>query len=139
MRYLAIDLGDKRTGVAVGDEATGIVSPVQTIQARRGDVLLDALLRVIEQHSPDGIVIGLPVNMDDTEGDQAKLTREFGEQLRERCATPISFQDERLTSFAADQQMAQSGRTHGQKKRLRDALAAAQILRDFLDQRDGDS
>ncbi len=139
MRYLAIDLGDKRTGVAVGDEASGIVSPLQTIQARRGDALLDALLRVIEQQSPDGIVIGLPVNMDDTEGNQAKLTREFGEQLRQRCDTPISFQDERLTSFAADQQMAQSGRTHGQKKRLRDALAAAQILRDFLDQRDGDT
>ena len=133
MRYLAIDLGEKRTGLAAGDDVTGLISPLAVIEVRRGNALLDALLKEIEAHHPDEIVIGLPLNMDGTEGEGAKVVRQFAEALEARSGKPIHFQDERLTSYAADQQMAQSGRTHKQKKELRDALAAAEILRDFLD------
>ena len=133
MRFLAIDLGDKRTGLAIGDDETRIASPLTVIEVARGDVLIDAIADSIKEHGPDEIVIGLPLNMDGTEGPQAKLVRDFGEQLRTRCGLELHYHDERLTSFAADQQMAGSGRTHKQKKRLRDALAAAEILRDFLD------
>ena len=94
--------------------------------------LIDAIAVSIKDQAPDAIVLGLPLNMDGTEGPQAKLAREFGEQLHKRCGLEVHYHDERLTSFAADQQMAGSGRTHKQKKRLRDALAAAEILRDFL-------
>ena len=132
MRFLAIDLGDKRTGLAIGDDETRIASPLTVIEVARGDVLIDAIADSIKEHGPDEIVIGLPLNMDGTEGPQAKLVRDFGEQLRTRCGLELHYHDERLTSFAADQQMAGTGRTHQQKKRLRDALAAAQILRDFL-------
>lgn len=132
MRFLAIDLGDKRTGLAIGDDETKIASPLTVIEIVRGDALIDAIGESIKDHAPDAIVLGLPLNMDGTEGPQAKLVREFGEQLHKCCGLEVHYHDERLTSFAADQQMARTGRTHKQKKRLRDALAAAEILRDFL-------
>ncbi|MEE8154782.1 MAG: Holliday junction resolvase RuvX [Phycisphaerales bacterium] len=135
MRFLAVDLGDKRTGLAVGDDETNLASPLTVIEVARGDALIDAIADSIKDHAPDAIVLGLPLNMDGTEGSQAKLVREFGEHLHDRCGLEVHYHDERLTSFAADQQMARSGRTHKQKKRLRDALAATEILRDFLDGR----
>ena len=132
MRYLAIDLGDKRTGLALGDGEMRLATPLKTIHLPRCDALFDALVKDIQEQSPDELVIGLPLNMDGTDSKQAQITREFGEKLHQRCGLPIHYQDERLTSFAADQHMAQSGRTHKQKKQLRDALAAAEILSDFL-------
>ncbi|MCP3905096.1 MAG: Holliday junction resolvase RuvX [Planctomycetes bacterium] len=133
MRYLAIDLGQKRTGLAVGDDVTGVVSPVGVIQATPGEAVLRRIEDALAEHMPDAIIVGLPLNMDGTEGDAARGARGFGAVLAERCHVPVHYQDERLTSYAADQQMARSGRTHKQKKELRDALAAAQILRDFLE------
>ncbi len=133
MRYLAIDLGDKRTGLAVGDDVTGLVSPAGAIEQPRGTRLDEALDRAIERHHPGGLVIGMPYNMDGSEGPRAKLVREFGERLAARTGLPVHYQDERLTSERANQQMARTGRTHKQKKKLRDALAAAAILRDFLE------
>jgi putative holliday junction resolvase len=135
MRYLCIDLGDKRTGIALGDDETDLISPIETIAAPKGDALTIQLLTMIKLHLPGGLVIGLPINMDDTEGPAAKEARKFGEMLHETTGLPVYYQDERLTSYAADQQMAQSGRTHKQKKRLRDALAAAEILRDYFNDR----
>ena len=133
MRYLAIDLGDKRTGLATGDDDTKLVSPVGVLEIPRGEALVDAIVKAVLEHEPGAIVIGLPLNMDDTEGDRAKIAREFASDIKTRCELPVHLQDERLTSYAADQRMAGSGRTHKQKKQIRDALAAAEILRDFLD------
>jgi putative Holliday junction resolvase len=133
MRYLCIDLGDKRTGIAMGDDETGLISPIEVIVMPRGEAQLNAVLKSIDQQRPGAIVLGLPLNMDGTEGRAAKSVREFAAQLGTKTKLPIHFQDERLTSYAADQRMSQSGRTHKQKKELRDALAAAEILRDFFD------
>ena len=135
MRFLAIDLGDKRTGLAVGDDITRIATPAEVLDVPRGELLLEVLAETVQEHAPDALVIGLPLNMDGTEGDRAKIVREFASELEALCAMPIHYQDERLTSYAADQQMARTGLTHKQKKQLRDALAAAEILRDFLDAR----
>ncbi|MHC4416342.1 MAG: Holliday junction resolvase RuvX [Planctomycetota bacterium] len=132
MRFIAIDLGGKRTGLAVGDDQTGIVSPVASVPIAPGAALVRAILDAIDEHHPDAIVLGLPLNMDGTEGPQAKRVRVFGGQLGERTDRPIHYQDERLTSYAADQRMARSGRTRKEKKERRDALAAVEILRDFL-------
>jgi putative Holliday junction resolvase len=134
MRYLSIDLGERRTGIAAGDDVTAIVTPVEVIEAS-GEGLMDALLKVIAAHKPDALVIGIPLNMDDTEGPGAKKSRAIAAELASRCRLPVHVQDERLTSYAADQAMARSGRTRKDKKNLRDALAAAEILRDFLDAR----
>ena len=133
MRYLAIDLGDKRTGLATGDDETKLVSPAGVLEIPRGEALVDAIMKAIDEHEPGAIVIGLPLNMDDTEGNRAKIARDFASDLTKRIDLPVHLQDERLTSYAADQRMARSGRTHKQKKQIRDALAAAEILRDFLE------
>ncbi|MHC4966570.1 MAG: Holliday junction resolvase RuvX [Planctomycetota bacterium] len=132
MRYLCLDLGDKRTGIATGDDETGVVAPAGALATPPGGDLVAAALKAIEAHGPDAIVLGLPLNMDGTEGPRARQARAFGRQLGERTDRPIHYQDERLTTHAADQQLAGSGRTHKEKKELRDTLAAAEILRDFL-------
>ena len=143
MRYLAIDLGDKRTGLALGDRETGLVSPLEVIEcpiaADGGKLLLDRLASAIQIHlgeatgsRADTLVIGLPLNMDGSEGPQAKKARAFGELLAQRTARTVVYHDERLTSVEADWSMSQSGMTRGQKKQKRDALAAAAILRDYF-------
>jgi putative holliday junction resolvase len=135
VRYLAVDLGDKRTGLAVGDDVTGLVSPAGMIEKpiEPGEELLAGIEAAIEEFGPDELVLGLPLNMDDTEGPRAKLVRRFAARVAERAGLEIRFQDERLTSAEADWSMARSGMTRGQKKNRRDALAAAAILRDYLE------
>jgi putative Holliday junction resolvase len=140
MRYLCIDLGDKRTGLAMGDSETRLAAPVDVLHVpwreREGHALLEALVRAIREHlgerSPGELVVGLPFNMDGSEGPRAQMVRAFGARVADVTRRPLHFQDERLTSADADWQMAQSGLTHKQKKERRDAIAAAAILRDFL-------
>lgn len=132
MRYLAVDLGAKRTGLAAGDDVVRLVQPVEVVQVPRGPALLDALARAVDRHGPDELVVGLPLNMDGTEGAGAREAREFGALLAARVGLPVRFQDERLSSFEADERMARSGRTHREKRELRDALAACAILEAWL-------
>ena len=137
MRYLAVDLGAKRTGLAAGDDVVRLVQPVEVVQVPRGPALLDALSRAVDRHGPDELVVGLPLNMDGTEGPAVVQARAFAAEVGTRTGLTVHLQDERLTSFEADQRMARSGRTHGQKKDLRDALAAAALLEDFLRTQEG--
>jgi putative Holliday junction resolvase len=141
VRYLAIDLGDRRTGLASGDDESGIVSAVGVLELpmKPGDGLLAGLVAAAKDHEPDELVVGLPYNMDGSEGPRAKLVRVFVERLTARIDLPVRYQDERLTSVQADWEMARSGMTHKQKKQKRDALAAAAILRDYLASLDGSS
>jgi len=132
VRYLAFDLGGKRTGVAAGDDTLRLAQPVETVALPPGDRLVAALARIVEDHAPDALVVGLPLNMDGTEGPAARDARAFAERLAAATGRPVHLQDERLTSFAAERHLDRSGRTHREKKALRDALAAAEILRDFL-------
>lgn len=137
-RWLALDLGDKRTGVAVGDEESRIASPVGVLElpmaeGPRGEALLRAIADAAKDHAVQGLVLGLPLNMDDaSEGPQAKKVRAFGERVAQATGLDVRYQDERLTSAQADWKMAQSGLTHKQKKSRRDALAAAAVLEEFL-------
>ena len=105
-----------------------------------GNALLEAIARVaVEQlgedprREPGELIIGLPINMDGTEGPRAKALRSFADRLGRRTGRVIRVQDERLTSVEADWRMSGSGMTHKQKKLKRDALAAAAILRDYLE------
>jgi putative Holliday junction resolvase len=134
VRLLAIDPGDKRTGLAIGDTVTRLVTPLEVIELPlNGDALIDALARAIAANEATRVVVGLPLNMDGTEGPRAKLVRAFGERLSAKTVAEVVYQDERLTSVEADWAMAQSGLTHKGKKKRRDALAAAAILRDYLE------
>jgi len=132
VRYLAVDLGAKRTGLAAGDDVLRLVQPVEVVEVPRGPALEAALARAIERHGPDALVVGLPLNMDGSEGAAAADARAFGAALAARTGLAVHFHDERLSSFEADQRMARSGRTHREKKQLRDALAACAILEAFL-------
>lgn len=146
VRYVCLDLGGKRTGLAVGDTITRVVTPVEVLDVpggaqgggAAGDQYAGALAAAVREHlgdppAPGEIVLGLPLNMDGSEGPGAKAVRALGARLAALAGRVVHFQDERLTSVDADWAMARSGLTHGQKKKRRDALAAAAILRDFLE------
>ena len=132
MRYLAIDIGERRTGFALGDSELGLVQPLEVIEHAHAADMHGAIDRVIAEHQPDEVVIGLPINMDDTEGPAAKKMRDTAATISQRIGLPVRLFDERLTSFEADARMAQSGRTHAEKKRVRDAIAAATLLEDYF-------
>lgn len=140
MRVLAIDLGDARTGLALGDDITHIATPVGTLEIpidrADGDTLLDAIAaRVDAELGPhDTLVLGLPLNMDGTEGPRAKLVRTFAARLAARTNRPVHLADERRSTVAADERMARTGLTRGQKKARRDAIAAAELLTRYLEQ-----
>lgn len=136
-RYLAIDPGAKRTGLATGDDVTGHAGPAGVIQTSDPAALLRALRSAIEEHAPDALVIGIPYNMDSTQGPAAKKALALAVLLEEHTRLPVHRFDERLTSFAAEQMLHGRELTHKQKKARRDALAATMILTDFLRTRRG--
>lgn len=133
MRYLSIDLGDKRTGVALGDDLTGIVSPHEVITTSSEAERFNRLKSLIEWEGPGALVVGWPLNMDGSVGPNAEKCKAFADKLAEATRLPVHLHDERLSSAAADEQMAMSGLTHKQKKARRDAMAAANILRGFFE------
>jgi putative Holliday junction resolvase len=133
MRYLAIDYGLKRTGLAVCDKNEQFCSPLKVIETSPG--LIPAIMKVIKAEDMEAIVVGLPFNMDGTEGEMAKKVRAFGAQLAKQTMLPIHFHDERLTSHKAEELLAPADFTRKKKKARLDAIAAAAILQGFLDSR----
>ena len=131
MRYLAIDYGNKRTGLAICDANQTIVSPLTVIHGQKH--LLQGILEVVETECVEALVLGLPLNMDESEGPQAKLVRRFADSLKARIDIPIHFQDERLSSFAAREKLAPAGLARKKARQRLDAVAAAQILEAFLE------
>ncbi len=135
MRILSVDLGDRRTGLAIGDDGLRIASPLDVIEipTTRADELVRAIATRAKDEGVGRIILGLPLNMDGTEGPMAAKARAFGKSLEQGAGVPVLMPDERLSSAEADWEMAQSGLTRGQKKARRDALAAAAILRDAFE------
>ncbi len=133
MRYLCIDYGTKRTGLAVCDAGEQMASPLKVLQAK-GSFLAD-ILDAVRREGIEAILFGLPLNMDGTEGPMVKRTRQFAEQVEKQSNLPIEFFDERLTSFAAEHKLAGLELTRKTKKKRIDALAAAEILQNFLDKK----
>jgi len=131
MRYLAIDYGAKRTGLAICDRAETIASPLTVIEGQKE--LLKRIVDVVEAENVEAIVLGLPLNMDDSHGFQAERVFQFAEQLKARLQIPIHFQDERLSSFGAEKKLASVEFTRKKKKKLLDAVAAAEILQAFIE------
>jgi putative Holliday junction resolvase len=133
MRYLAIDYGAKRTGLAICDPAETVASPLAVIEGQKD--LLKKIAEVVETENVGAVVLGLPLNMDDSTGPQAKLVFQFAEQLEKAVNIPIHFQDERLSSFSAGEKLASADFTMKKKKKRLDAIAAAAILEAFLEQK----
>ena len=133
MRFLCIDLGDKRTGLAVCDGEEILASPLAVLEGQKN--LCEEIEKIIHQYQIEALVLGLPLNMDGSEGERAVKTREFAEEIKSRINLPIFFQDERLSSYSAGQKLSQTGLTHKKKKYRIDAIAAAEILKSFIEKR----
>lgn len=133
-RFLGIDYGTKRIGLAVGDDSAGIASPLETIEVRGGTAdHARQVTSVAQAYEVDAFVIGLPVNMDGTEGKQAKLTRRFGVALNATDPRPIHYFEEQLSSVAARELLRSTGLPRKKQKALEDTIAAQVILQEFLD------
>ena len=133
MRYLAIDHGTKRTGLAICDAAETISSPLAVLHGQKG--LLKKIAEIVKAENVEAIVLGLPLNMTGTESSQTKIVRKFAEQLEKHLSVPVLLQDERLSSFGAEEKLAPADFTRGKIKKRIDAVAAAEILEAFLEQK----
>jgi putative holliday junction resolvase len=140
MRTLAIDLGTRRVGLALSDESGRLASPLDVLQVRDANQALEPVLQIVSRESVERIVVGLPLNMDGTAGPAARESLRWGNALQQRCGKPVVYVDERLSSFAAEQTIIDRKRsgekiTRKQRKSRLDALAAADFLQAFLDDR----
>ena len=130
---MAIDYGTKRTGLAICDSAETIASPLTVIQGQKE--LLTKISKTVDAENVEAIVLGLPLNMTGSESAQTKLVLKFAEQLKNRLHIPVHLQDERLSTFGAEEKLASVKLTKGKKKKRLDAIAAAEILEAFLEQK----
>ncbi len=130
-RWLGIDHGTKRIGVAVGGTEDALAGPVEMIPARPAEPARTRIAQIAAEYGCAGIVVGWPLNMDDTEGPQGTLARQFAATLADETGLDVRLWDERLSSFHADQALAQTY-TRKKKRARQDAIAAAAILQDFL-------
>lgn len=129
---LALDVGDKTIGVAASDELGWTAQPVGTIRRKALVSDLEELARMVEERRPGRLVIGLPLNMDDTEGPRAAKTRRFAEKVAERFGLPIVLWDERLTTWEAERMLREMNVKARRRREVIDTVAAVVILRSWL-------
>ena len=135
MKVMAIDLGDVRTGVALSDVTGFLAGRSVTITQRDHNKLLEELLGIIEAEKTGEIVLGLPINMDGSEGPRAEKSRVFGARLEQASGLPVKYMDERGTSVTANRILSDAGKKRGKQRARVDAVAAAIILQSYLDSR----
>ena len=136
MRYLAVDYGTKRIGLAICDELEIAASPLAKIKAKRGGSLrtdAQAVARIAAEYDVAEYVVGLPYNMDGSLGPQAQLCQRFAQALGEITARKVHLFDERLTSEAAKAKLLDVGLTSKKRRARTDMVAAAIILQSFMD------
>ena len=135
MRVMALDIGDRRIGVALSDPIGILATPLTTIDRATPDTeaAIDAILALADQHEAAEILVGIPYLMSGRIGAQARITLDFAAALAERTHIPVTHTDERLSSVQADRLLAQSGASPAQSKGRTDSAAAAIILQSYLD------
>lgn len=132
MRIMGIDYGDARTGIAVSDLLCSIVGTTTVIHSRNTEKTLSEILRIVKENGIGEIVMGLPKNMDGTEGPRAQLCREFALQVEEVTGIKVNMWDERRTTVEAHNILS-AHNYHGKKrKNTVDAVAASLILEGYL-------
>ena len=132
-RLLGLDLGTKTIGLAISDAGLRLASPVGTIRRTRLQADLDALFQTVDDRGAGGLVLGLPVNMDGSEGPRAQATRQFARDLLGRRDLPLAFWDERLSTQAVERAMIEADLSRRKRKAKVDTAAAAYILQGALD------
>ena len=131
-RIMGIDYGDARTGVALSDLLCSIVGSAQVVPSRNTQKAIADIVKIAKENEVGEIVVGLPRNMDGSEGARAQLCREFAELLKEATGLPVAMWDERRTTVEAHNILSQHN-YHGQKrKNTVDAVAASLILEGYL-------
>ncbi len=131
MRYLALDLGDRRIGVALSDRTGMLARSLEVLRRTSRAADFAHIAALVAKHHVEAIVVGLPLNMDDTEGAQAAWVRDYSAALAETLDLPLYLWDERLTTVEAADIMRAQGRRAD--KQWIDAVAAAVILQSYLD------
>ncbi|MBP3291797.1 MAG: Holliday junction resolvase RuvX [Clostridia bacterium] len=134
-RKVALDVGDVRIGVAVSD-MLGITANPRETYVRKGKTFEDDInyfVKYAKEEDADAFVIGLPMNMDGTEGPRAEVTREFGEALKEASGLQIIYVDERLTTVSAERMLIGADVRREKRKQVIDKVAATIILQSYLD------
>jgi putative Holliday junction resolvase len=134
-RLLALDMGMKRVGVAVSDELHLTTQPLPALKRTNWKELLRQISELRQSFDAQGVVIGLPLNLDGTEGDAAREARRIARNLSLSLPFPVFLQDERLTSHAAEESLREAGVKGDELKNRLDGEAAALILRDFIARR----
>jgi len=134
MRVMAIDYGSKAIGVAISDELRLTVRPLTTIRCRRQsrNQIIAQIKSLLEEHKAAELIVGLPLRLDGTVGEAAERVQVFIAELQKAIAVPVIAQDERLTSYEADELMREQGFDLRQRKEKSDEYAAAIILREYL-------
>jgi len=135
VRIMGLDFGSRTCGVALTDELLLTAQPKEIIRRERPSQLRKTLQRIEEligENNVGMIVLGLPLNMDDSQGERATLTLEFQDKLQRRTGLPVVMSDERLTTVEADELMDEMGIRGADRKKYVDMLAAAVILRDYM-------
>lgn len=133
VRYLGVDLGRARIGLALADDVLRTARPLETVVRRGEGADLARLRELAETWEVTRAVVGLPLNMDGTEGSSARLARAFAARLAAALAVPVDLFDERLSTFEAEQRLRERGVSAREQRPLIDAEAAAVILQGWLE------
>ena len=132
-RLLGMDLGSKTIGLALSDISLTIASPLETIQRRKLSVDAEILKAIATKHNVAGLVMGLPLNMDGTQGPRVQSTKAFAASLAKMWGLPLALWDERLSTSAVTRMMIEGDLSRARRAELVDKLAAAYILQGALD------
>ncbi|MEK6204854.1 MAG: Holliday junction resolvase RuvX [Amylibacter sp.] len=130
---MGLDLGTKTIGVAISDRLQNVATPRETIKRKKLAIDADAIDWLIADNQIAGIVLGLPMNMDGSEGPRAQSTRAFARNLSVRIAVPIFFWDERLSTVAAERALLEADMSRKKRADVIDNVAASYILQGVLD------
>ncbi|MEP3347643.1 MAG: Holliday junction resolvase RuvX [Litoreibacter sp.] len=130
---VGLDLGTVTLGVAVSDSFMSVATPLETIKRKKFGVDAAALLAIMEKRAIAGIVLGLPLNMDGSEGPRVQSTRAFARNLSRLTDAPITFWDERLSTVAAERALLEADTSRKRRSEVIDHVAAGFILQGALD------
>lgn len=133
MRILGLDIGDKRIGVAISDPEEILASPLATITREDDKKAIADIIKLVDQHNVERIVVGLPYSLDGSIGGQANKVMDFAERLSQYTRASMEIWDERLSTVAVERLLREAGKKKAKKRERRDAAAAAFILQGYLD------
>ncbi|MCI6653166.1 MAG: Holliday junction resolvase RuvX [Ruminococcus sp.] len=135
MVIMAVDLGKARTGIAICDKTELLASPLTQINEYNREKLLDKISDLAKEKRAELLVVGLPKNMDGSEGESAKNARSFADELAEKTGLPVDMQDERGTTITAHNYLNATDTRGKKRKSVVDAVAATIILEDYLNRK----